>query len=78
MVGTVVGSGVIAVLVFIVQLPSAVVALALDAAWRPPRLVVGVEVAGSGASPPLGGVASWLLVSSAALASPVLGWVVLP
>ncbi len=78
MVGTAVGCSVIAVLVFLVRRSSAVVALALDEAWRLPHLVVGVEAAGSGASPLLGGVASWLLVASAALPPPVLWRVVLP
>jgi hypothetical protein len=77
-VGAGFGSGVVAFLVFLVWQPSAVVPLALDAAWRPPCLVVSVEAAGSGASPPLEGLAFWLLVASAALAPPVLRRVVLP
>ncbi len=69
------GIAVVAVLVFLVPWPPVRVALALDAPWRPPCLVVA---RGAVLSPSMGLVAFLPLDPAASLAAPMLRRVILP
>ncbi len=67
--GVTAGIAVVAVLVFLVPWPPVRVALALDAPWRPPCLVVA---RGAVLSPSMGLVAFLPLDPAASLAAPML------